>query len=90
MYEVHPVGDDVADAIAALPVELLEGFAELRVALEVSPRTVGDPYVATNPNGSRTAQFGPRGRGLALFVVEDRARSVVWLWQVTVAPDVDV
>lgn len=90
MYEVQPVGDDVVDAIAALPADFLKDFAELRVALEVSPRSVGRPYVPTNPNGSRTVLFGPRGRGLVLFVVEDRARTVVWLWQVSIAPDLGV
>jgi hypothetical protein len=87
VYDVRPVGEDIAEAVDALPAAFLSAFAELRVALEVSPRTVGQPYVASNPGGSRTASFGPGERGLVLFVVEDLARQVVWLWQVTVAPE---
>lgn len=90
MYDVRVVGEDVAEVIEALPAEFLVAFAELQVALEVSPRSVGQPYVATNPGGSRTVVFGPGGRGLVLFVVEDVTRRVVWLWQVTVAPDLDL
>jgi hypothetical protein len=90
VYDVRSVGEDVSDAIDALPAEFLQAFAELQVALEVSPRNVGQPYSTTNPEGSRTAVFGPSGRGLVLFVVEDMTRSVVWLWQVTVVPDVDL
>jgi len=90
VYDVRSVGEDVAEAIDALPAEFLQAFAELQVALEISPRSVGQPYSARNPEGSRTAVFGPGGRGLVLFVVEDVTRSVVWLWQVTVAPDFDL
>ncbi|MDQ1530358.1 MAG: hypothetical protein QOE37_463 [Microbacteriaceae bacterium] len=89
MYDVRPVGNDVAEAIEALPADFLAAFAELRVALEVSPSSVGRPYVAANPGGSRTVGFGPGGRGLMLFAVEDTTRKVVWLWQVTLAPDLN-
>lgn len=87
MYRVEPVGDDIAAAIEALPPEFLDAFAELRVALEVSPRSVGEPYHPANPGGSRTATFGPYGRGLVVYAVEDSDRRMVWLWMVTVAPD---
>ena len=87
MYRVVPVGDDIAAAIDALPTELLDAFAELRVALEVSPWTVGTPYVPSNPTGSRSATFGPGGRGLVVYAVEDSDRQTVWLWMVTAAPE---
>jgi hypothetical protein len=89
VYVVRTVGEDVDAAVAALPREFLVTFAELRVALEVAPHDVGRPYVSSNPNGSRAATFGPGGRGLAIFVIEELARQVVWLWQITVAPDAD-
>jgi hypothetical protein len=88
MYRVETVGEDIDASIEALPPEFLEAFAELRVALEVSPRSVGRPYVATNPGGSRTASFGPQDRGLVLYVVQEHER-VVAIWQVTVYPDLD-
>jgi hypothetical protein len=69
VYDVRSVGEDVAEAIDALPAEFLQAFAELALALEVSPRSVGQPYSARNPEGSRTVVFGPGGRGLVLFVV---------------------
>lgn len=85
MYRVETVGNDIDASIAALPAEFLTAFAELRVALEVAPWTVGHPYVATNPGGSRTASFGPQDRGLVLYVVQEHER-VVAIWQVTLWP----
>lgn len=89
MYEVRTVGEDVDAGVAALPEEFLTAFAELRVALEVAPQEIGRPFVSTNPRGSRTTTFGPSGRGLVIFAIEDQ-RMVVWLWQITVAPAVDL
>lgn len=89
MFEVRPVGDDIAAAIDALPGEFFNPFLELRAALEVSPSTIGRPYNPENPEGSRSTTFGPHGRGLLVFAVEDSDRQVVWLWLVTVAPDID-
>jgi hypothetical protein len=63
MYTVEPVGDDIDASIAALPPELLEDFAELRAALDVSPWTVGRPLVPTNPEGLRVATIGAAGTG---------------------------
>lgn len=90
MYDVQAVGNDVSEAIDTLPADFLIAFAELRVALELAPHSVGRPYVAANPGGSRTVAFGPDARGLVLFVIEDATRMVVWLWQVTVAPALDM
>ena len=88
MYRVETLGDDIDAAIAALPSELLPAFAELRVALEVAPWGVAEPYVAANPSVSRMASFGPGGRGMVLFVVQDYEQ-VVALWQVTAYADLD-
>ena len=87
MFDVRPVGEDIVAAIAALAADFLAAFAELHLALEVAPWSTGRPYVRTNPTGSRSVTFGPEGRGLVVYVVEDRERRVVWLWQVTVGPD---
>lgn len=85
MYRVQTVGEDIDEAVEALPAEFLTAFAELRATLEVAPWTVGRPYVAANPGGSRTASFGPQDRGLVLYVVQERDR-VVAIWQVTLLP----
>ncbi|MCD2186631.1 hypothetical protein [Actinomycetospora soli] len=87
MYRVEPVGEDIAAAIDDLPERFPAAFAELRVALEVAPWSVGEPYHPANPSGSRSAAFGPDERGLVVFAVEDRDRRVVWLWSVLVAPE---
>jgi hypothetical protein len=86
VYRVEPVGEDIASAITPLPREFLAAFAEVRVALEVAPWTVGQPYNPTNPTGSRSAMFGPDERGLIIYSVEDSDRRVVWLWAVLVVP----
>lgn len=77
MYRVEPVGDDVQASIDALPAELLTEFAELRVALEVSPTTVGQPYKLSNPGGGlRSVTFGPGGCVTVVFGVIDYLRLV--------------
>ena len=43
MFEVRPVGEDIAAAIDALPAEFLSPFLELRAAREVSPSSVRVP-----------------------------------------------
>ena len=58
------------------------------MALEVAPWGVGKPYVVANPSGSRTASFGPGGRGMVLFVVQEYEQ-IVAIWQVTVYPDLE-
>lgn len=76
MYVVETVGDDIDTSIAALPPELLDGFAELRAALEVSPWTVGRPLVPSNPAGLRVATIGQDGLGQVVFHVLERDRVV--------------
>ena len=77
MYTVELWGDDVAEAIDALPARLLAPFAELRVALELAPWSVGVPFNPDNPGGSRTATFGPADDGLILFGIRERDARVV-------------
>lgn len=79
MYRVEPVGEDVTAAIDALPRELQPDFEELRAALEATPRSVGAPYVPSNPTGMRIATFGVQGRGMLLYGVIDRDHVVVQL-----------
>ncbi|MEJ2869079.1 hypothetical protein WCD74_14995 [Actinomycetospora sp. OC33-EN08] len=67
-----------------LPRELLASLAELRVALEVAPWSVGAPLVPTNPAGLRRVAFGDRGRAQVVYGVIDRDRLVsllqlIWL-----------
>ena len=83
MYRVEPAGEDVSAAIDALPSELLPAFAEIRAALEVSPWTVGWPYVADNPTGMRIADFGGAAPATVFYGVIERDRLVA-LIQVTV------
>ena len=72
MYEVDPL-----DGFDRIPSELLVDLAELRAALELelSPWTVGHPWIAANPTGLRVASFGD-GRGLLVFGVRDTDRRV--------------
>ena len=83
MYRVEPAGDDVAAAIGALPGELLSAFAEFRATLEVSPWTVGWPYVADNPTGMRIAEFGTATTATVVYGVIERDR-LVTLIQLTI------
>lgn len=76
MYVVEPVGEDVAAAIDALPLDLLSDFAELRAALELSPWTVGVPLAPSNPTGLRVATIGAAGTGQVVFHVMERERAV--------------
>jgi hypothetical protein len=83
VYRVEPAGEDVSAAISALPSELLAAFAELRAALEVSPWTVGWPYVADNPAGMRIAEFGRAVTATVVYGVIERDR-LVTLIQLTI------
>jgi hypothetical protein len=79
VYRVEPVGEDVAAAVDALQSALLTDFAELRVALEVSPWTVGWPYVTANPGGMRIVEFGTEHTATVVFGVIERDRLVTIL-----------
>jgi hypothetical protein len=71
VYEVDPLDGGVG----SLPDDLLAAFAEVRTALELSPWTVGRPWVATNPTGMRVVTFG-QGRAALVFGVIERDRRV--------------
>ena len=77
MYEVQPLDD-----LVAVPSDLLPALAELGAALEVSPLTVGRPYVRSNPSGMRVVSFG-QGRALLVFGVSEQER-MVWLFDLVV------
>ncbi|MEJ2861683.1 hypothetical protein [Actinomycetospora flava] len=70
MYEVDPLDDEVG----SLPGDLLAEFAEVCRALELSPRTVGRPWVASNPTGLRVVTFGAGLAALVFGVIEDERR----------------
>ena len=59
-------------AIASLPAELLPRLAELRVALELAPLSVGEPLAPANPRGLRVVAFGECGRAQLVYNVIDR------------------
>lgn len=80
MYEVDPLDASVGDP----PDDLLADFAELRAALEVSPRTVGRPYLDSDPAGMRTVDFG-NGRALLTYGVIEHDRRV-FLISLVIAP----
>jgi hypothetical protein len=51
-------------------------LAELRVALEVAPWSVGEPLAPSNPHGLRVVAFGDRGRAQLVYGVIDRDKLV--------------
>jgi hypothetical protein len=74
LYTLHE-DEAVTRVLATLPAALLDPYAELRAALEVSPRTVGRPLRVSNPAGLRTVDAAD-GRILLVFGVIDRDRRV--------------
>jgi hypothetical protein len=55
--------------IAALPDEALSCYAEVLTVLELTPWN-GAPYHRANPEGAlRHLVFGPKGEGLATYLV---------------------
>lgn len=69
MYEVDSIDVVVGD----LPDALFAALAELRTALELSPWTVGRPWVVSNATGMRIVAFG-EGRALLVFGVLELER----------------
>ena len=73
MYEVDPI-----EGLYDLPNDVLAGLAELRAALELSPHSVGRPWVRTNPTGMRVAEF-VSGRAFLVFgVLEQEGRVAIY------------
>ena len=83
MYSVE-ILPDVAEQVAALPAEALVAFAEVNVALELTPWT-GDPLNREHPERNmRSMPFGSHGEGLMVYVIlEDQRRvfplKVIWV-----------
>ena len=83
MYVVEVV-EEAADAIAALPADVLPALAALMDLLEVEP-SAGEPYHRSKPDGNmRAYTFGPGGHGLLVGLIDERGRRVlvvrvVWL-----------
>lgn len=77
MYRIE-VDADVADQIAALPAAALPGLLELVDLLTIDPRSAGEPYHASRPDGGMRAHtFGPDGRGLLVSLVDEPTRRVL-------------
>lgn len=68
--------DEVAEAVRGLPTPSLSAFAELRVALELSPWSVGVRYVLENPTGLRLVDVGDPPIASLVFGVIERERLV--------------
>ncbi|WP_018331230.1 hypothetical protein [Actinomycetospora chiangmaiensis] len=75
MYRVQLV-DEVVAALEAMPPPLLTAFAELRVALELSPSDLGRPYSPTTLTGLRVAVIGDESTAFVVFGVIERDRVV--------------
>jgi hypothetical protein len=72
--------DDVKAQVAALPVEALTAYAELRTLLETAPWS-GRPYIDEHPDRPmRTHAFGAYGAVIYL-VLDDQRRVDVLLVQ---------
>jgi hypothetical protein len=70
VYDVDPLDD----AVGVVPGDLVAEYAEVRAPLEVSPRSVGRPWVATDPTGIRVVTFGAGRAAFAFGVIEDERR----------------
>ncbi|QIS08054.1 hypothetical protein [Nocardia arthritidis] len=67
---------DVADQIAALPVEALPIYAELLGVLQLTPWS-GPPQHEENPDGAvRHWLFGPDGRGEVIYLIHEEGHEV--------------
>lgn len=73
--------EEVAEGIPDLPAADLSAFAELRVALELSPWEVGVRYVPENPTGLRIVDFGDPPQAAVVFgvIARDRLVTIVQL-----------
>ena len=78
MYFVEITGE-AADQIAALPADALLPLAAVIDLIELAPWS-GDAYNRERSEANmRALAFGPDDRGLAIYLVLDRARRVVLL-----------
>jgi hypothetical protein len=68
--------DQVDDQISHLPRDALPAFAEMRAVLEVAPWS-GESLTDANPNAPvRSWTFGPDGRGVIYYLIQERDRLV--------------
>lgn len=75
MYTVRS-SDQVDDQLAHLPRHALGAFAELRAVLEIAPWS-GDSINDADPNAPvRSHAFGPEGRGVVYYLIQERDRLV--------------
>lgn len=75
MYTLRS-SDQVDDQIAHLPRDALAAFAEVRTVLEVAPWS-GQSINDANPDAPvRSWTFGPDGRGVIYYLVQERERLV--------------
>ncbi len=75
MYTLRS-SDQVDDQIAHLPREALPAFAELRTVIEVAPWS-GESLNDAEPAAPvRSWTFGPDGRGVVYYLIQDRDRLV--------------
>lgn len=66
----------VDDQVTHLPRDALAAFAEVRAVLEVAPWS-GESLNDANPNASvRSWTFGPDGRGVIYYLIQERDRLV--------------
>jgi hypothetical protein len=75
VYRIVPDAT-IFPAVAALPSEALEAYAELVAALEVCPRS-GPSHHAANPDGAvRRWTFGPGDAGQVVYLILEDRREV--------------
>ena len=75
MYTLRS-SDQVDDQIAHLPRAAVAAFAEVRAVLEVAPWS-GESINDANPSAPvRSWTFGPDGRGVIYYLIQERDRLV--------------
>ncbi|MBC8093113.1 MAG: hypothetical protein H7Y15_14480 [Pseudonocardia sp.] len=75
MYELRS-SDHVDDQVTHLPREVLVGFAEVRAVLEVAPWSGESIHDASPHAPVRSWAFGPDGRGVVYYLIQERLRLV--------------
>ncbi|MFE6861958.1 hypothetical protein [Nocardia sp. NPDC057668] len=75
MYRIVP-DPETFDQVAALPLDALEGYAEVLSFLELTP-WAGHPQHVDNPEGAvRYWLFGPDSAGQIVYLVLENVREV--------------
>lgn len=64
------------DQVAALPIEVLDAYAEVLAVMELTPWN-GAPQHANNPDGAvRRWVFGPGGAGQVVYLIVEDLKEV--------------